>query len=232
MIYSRMQEMQPAVLEDLIEKTIIAVSGLLNSLWKIAIVLVVGNLVGLYLSYISIHNPKYVWLPLIVSELLASFPAAIWWSILLDLVNRGILQPIAVSFIVIFQGAAWYVFFSITLFGARNIDRSLIELSKIYNVRGVVFTRRILTPAIMPSALAGSLAAWGGAWNSIIIAEYIEIGETVYSLWGIGFLISSSTYRGDVGSLVFYVVFLSLFIVVFNRTFWAYMFDRLERRYR
>ncbi len=222
----------PEVMSLLPQRAIEALTGLGHSLWRIAIVLLLGNLVGLYLAYISIYRPRGVWIPIILSEILASFPAAIWWGILAALIAGGVLPQIAVAFIVIFQGATWYVFFNILLFGARNIDQSLIELSKIYRVRGSLFTRKILAPAILPSALAGTVAAWGGAWNSIIVAEYMEIGGKIYGLYGIGYLISRSTYSGDVASLTIYVLILSIFIVALNRTFWAYMFSVVEKRYR
>ncbi|MEM2269082.1 MAG: ABC transporter permease, partial [Thermoplasmata archaeon] len=78
--------------------------------------------------------------------------------------------------------------------------------------------------------LTGSITGWGGGWNALIVSEYIIINGTVYSVLGIGYLIDYATYvKGNVFLNIFYVVILSLTVVILNRLFWRRLYLRAER---
>jgi NitT/TauT family transport system permease protein len=45
-------------------------------------------------------------------------------------------------------------------------------------VRGVVWWRRVILPELPPSIATGAIAASGGAWNTAIVAEFAQWGDT------------------------------------------------------
>jgi len=76
------------------------------------------------------------------------------------------------SVILILTGMQWYLLFNIV--GAVNsVPNDLLEATAAFRVRGRRFIREILIPASFPAILIGSIQAWGGGWNALIVSEYI-----------------------------------------------------------
>jgi len=109
------------------------------------------------------------------------------------------------------------------------------EAAKVFGLRGRIYWKRVLLPAIMPSLLTGSITAWGAGWNALIVAEYISYAGHVYRVGaGIGYLIAYSTYTpGDQGRLLLLSV-LALVVVVLamNKLLWRPIIKRASTRFR
>src|SRR5213593_5078298 len=76
------------------------------------------------------------------------------------------------SIVLILTGMQWYLLFNIV--GAVNsVPNDLLEASHAYGVRGGRFVKEILVPASFPAILIGSIQAWGGGWNALIVSEYV-----------------------------------------------------------
>ncbi len=77
------------------------------------------------------------------------------------------------------------VFFPIYLnayHGVRNVDQQLIEMARIYGLRGFALFRHVTLPGALPSIMVGFRYALGIAWLTLIVAE------TIASTSGIGHL--------------------------------------------
>ncbi|ALS28662.1 alkanesulfonate transporter permease [Paenibacillus sp. 32O-W] len=77
------------------------------------------------------------------------------------------------------------VFFPIyvnTFHGVRTVDKGLIEMAKVYGLRGWGLFRQVILPGAMSSILVGVRYSLGVMWISLIVAE------TIASDAGIGYL--------------------------------------------
>ncbi|WP_147534607.1 aliphatic sulfonate ABC transporter permease SsuC [Bacillus marasmi] len=69
-----------------------------------------------------------------------------------------------------------------TYHGIRSIDRSLIEMAYIYDLKGFSLFWHIIFPAALPSILVGARFALGITWVTLIVAETIAADS------GIGYM--------------------------------------------
>ncbi|MEM0048467.1 MAG: ABC transporter permease subunit [Ignisphaera sp.] len=199
----------------------------LISLARVGLVVIVSLIITVGMAYLSLVKGwgKSI---AIVGEILASIPAILWWPILSPLAAK---MPWLVSFIVFLQGSLWYEFFNVILFGVPKIRLEVLELAKVYSIKGFNYFRYILIPSLLPSIASGALSAWGGAWNASIVAEYFESGTTVIDLGGVGSLLSRYAYEGSYGRVLYIVILWALMIVLLNKTVWSQVFKRVEKSF-
>src|SRR6059036_1205902 len=77
------------------------------------------------------------------------------------------------------------VFFPIylnTYHGVRTVDAGLVEMGRVYGLRGLALFREIILPAALPSILVGLRYALGIMWLTLIVAETISASS------GIGYM--------------------------------------------
>ncbi|HEW64424.1 ABC transporter permease subunit [Fervidicoccus fontis] len=227
----------PKAIENYIAETFQAslilngIEGLLISTARVVLVMMLGLIFLILISYYLYEKPTiYRSIFTLAGEVLASMPSILWWPIFLLLIERGF-SPLLVSFFIIFQGSIWYIFFNVFLTGIGSIEKNLMEMSRIYKIRGIYKLFYIYIPMISPYLVAGLSAGWGGAWNADIVAEYASIGTNLITFFGIGYLISLSTYSGNMLALSTYVFLLVMFIIIVNRTVWAFMYSYIKKKY-
>ncbi|THF81706.1 aliphatic sulfonate ABC transporter permease SsuC [Cohnella fermenti] len=77
------------------------------------------------------------------------------------------------------------VFFPIymnTVHGIRSIDPGLVEMARVYGLRGFAFYREVVLPGALSSILVGVRYALGFMWLTLIVAETISADS------GIGYM--------------------------------------------
>ncbi|WP_141432920.1 aliphatic sulfonate ABC transporter permease SsuC [Bacillus sp. 03113] len=82
-------------------------------------------------------------------------------------------------------GVAFPIYLN-TYHGIRNVDKGLIEMGRVYGLKGVSLFWQILLPGALPSILVGVRYALGIMWMSLIVAE------TIASDTGIGYMATSA----------------------------------------
>jgi sulfonate transport system permease protein len=60
-----------------------------------------------------------------------------------------------------------------TLHGVRSVDPQLMEMGRVYGLRGAALYREIVLPGALPSILVGLRFALGLSWLVLIIAEHV-----------------------------------------------------------
>ncbi|MGQ9845251.1 MAG: ABC transporter permease [Caldisericia bacterium] len=165
-----------------------------------------------------------------VVQILASIPAtAIFPIILLFFLNlKGGLNISSV--ILMALGTQWYLLFNV-IGGANQIPKDLIEVSKIFSIKGRKWWSILIIPSLFPSLITGGITAWGGAWNSSIVSEYVNFGGKIHSIQGLGALISRATESGNTALLASSTLFMAIIVVLFNRFFWRRMYNLSEEKY-
>jgi NitT/TauT family transport system permease protein len=156
-------------------------------------------------------------------QICASVPAtAIFPIILLTLIQlRGGL--FIASLLLMMLGTQWYILFNV-IAGAQSIPTDLKEASTIFHLSGWNKFRTLLLPSILPSLVTGLITATGGAWNASIVSEYISFNEKVYTVPGIGSLISSSANKGNFSLLAAGTFIMVITVIIINRFVWRKMY--------
>jgi NitT/TauT family transport system permease protein len=176
------------------------------------------------------RNPKFKRI-MPVFQTLASIPATAFFPFMAILVNYipgGLEFP---SILLILTGMQWYMLFNL-IGGVRSIPGDLEATSKAFRATRSQYIKRLLFPSIYPSFITGSITAWGGGWNALIVAEYIVLGDKKYSVLGIGSLLDTAAY--DLGNTIVILMIVAVMvavIVTINNLVWRRLYKRVMRKY-
>ncbi|MCI4350461.1 MAG: ABC transporter permease subunit [Thermoplasmata archaeon] len=213
-------------------------------LLPLAAVLSFGRVVLAYLLSLAIALPLAVYLVrrpglykvgLPVVEVVASVPA----TVLFPLFVITILAYIGfegVAILVLLTGMIWYLFFNI-LSGLRSIPPDLDEAAQAFGLSRWLYYRKVLLPAVLPALLTGSITAFGGGWNTLIIAEYLpfacgKIASGCRTL-GVGELLNIGTTSPGGQALVVASLFTFIIVVVaLNELLWKPLYRKAVEKYR
>jgi NitT/TauT family transport system permease protein len=190
--------------------------------------------IALPLAILIARGPRARRLGLPVVEVVASFPAtALFPVIIFELVPYLSQQGAAV--LMLLTGMIWYLFFNL-LSGIRSIPPDLEEAARSYGLRGRQFLRRVLLPGIFPALITGSVTAFGGGWNTLIVAEYLNVGSgQSLSVLGVGQMIDigyAESAQGGYPLMVAALFTLIATVIAINELIWKPLYRRAVERYR
>jgi NitT/TauT family transport system permease protein len=177
-------------------------------------------------------KPRSFGTSIFTMEVLASLPAtALFPLIILATVNLpGGLQ--LTSIILTMTGMQWYLLFNV-LGAVKSIPSDLVEVSKTYKITGLQKLRKFILPAVLPSFITGSITAWGGGWNALVLSEYITFNKETLSVLGIGSLMNKAAYDlGSVSLLLLIIIVMVGTVVVINRLMWRRLYRLVFSKYR
>lgn len=178
------------------------------------------------------RNPHILRIALPLSEIGASIPAtALFPFIVLFVINVSGGLNLA-SILLVLTGMQWYLLFNL-LAGIISIPADIKEAAYSLGLGKRLYWKKILIPAIFPSFVTGSITAWGGGWNALIISEYFVYKERAYSVFGIGSMLDEATYvHGDTTMLLICVISMICTIIILNRFFWRKLYDYSIEKFR
>ncbi len=166
-----------------------------------------------------------------VAQFLAAFPANVLFpfaviAILRFHLNHEIwLSPLMIL------GTQWYILFNV-IAGASSIPNDLREAAGLFGVKGWLWWRQVVLPAIFPYYITGALTASGGSWNASIVTETVVWGHDKLSATGLGAYIADATTAGDYPRVALGIAVMSIFVVSLNRVLWRPLYAYGERRLR
>ncbi|HMC83756.1 MAG TPA: ABC transporter permease subunit, partial [Candidatus Polarisedimenticolia bacterium] len=132
-----------------------------------------------------------------LAEIGASLPATALFPLIVLVVIRLAGGMNLASVLLVLTGMQWYLLFNL-IAGVRNIPGELKEATRALGLSRWMRWRKMVLPALLPSLITGSITAWGGGWNALIVSEYLVYQGKVYSVRGIGSLLDRATYvAGD-----------------------------------
>lgn len=197
----------------------VTVAVVLGSLWTIPVGVWIGT------------NPIWTQRLQPVVQVVAAFPAPMIFPLAtLFLANSGISFEIG-SMLLMLLGSQWYILFNV-ISGAMLIPRQMLDLGKIFHVRGLAYWKSIILPSIFPSLLTGWFTAAGGAWNASIVTEYVSYGKEVQIATGIGASITRAAHTGDFPSLAGGIVTMVMTVVLLNYLVWRELYRLAETRFK
>jgi len=176
-----------------------------------------------------------------ILEVVSSIPAPILLPALVLIPFIG-QSGEAIAAIVIILGIFWYIVFNV-MAGVRTLPDDLKSLPKTFHVSKRSAWRNVYIPGAMTALVTGSITAVGGAWNTLIVAEYFtkpnpnpngppilltQVGT------GIGKIITQATNAGYAQqglTITLAVVSMTILIVAFNLTVWRRVYHHVTKRY-
>jgi NitT/TauT family transport system permease protein len=208
----------------------------------LALLFSLARLAAAYLLSFTWSFPLIAWLALrgsrglniltATAEVLASIPATAFFPLL------AVVAPYLpggywlASVLLTMMGMQWYLVFNL-LAGASSIPGELREASSVYRLKGLKTWTKLVLPASLPSLVTGSITAWGGGWNTLIVSEYIVVGNSVISLPGIGSILSvASLQMGNNGLLLVSLAAMVVVVLSLNRLVWKRIYRFVLARYK
>lgn len=205
---------------------IVSISRLLIT-YSICLIIVIGA------AYLIYFNQKLGEAILAISKIMASIPGTAVQPLLLAmLLSTGLTRPIELtSIFVLFSTMIWYLLFPVAG-QITNFPRELRESAESFSPSRFYILKNIIIPGSFPAFVTGSLAAWGGGWNALVVAEYIVFKEQVHSTFGIGALIDKAAYvSGDAVLLSLCLLALVATIIILNRLIWQPLYSIAAKKY-
>jgi len=167
-----------------------------------------------------------------IAEIVGSVPATALFPVIVLFVIRVTGGMNLASILLILTGMQWYVLFNL-LAGVSQIPSDLREAARSFGLSRFATWRKLTLPALAPSLLTGSITAWGGGWNALILSEYFPYRNRIYRVFGLGALLDEATYQTGNGLMILLTLLsMVLVVIVLNRLFWRRMYDVATDRYR
>jgi len=188
--------------------------------------------IALPLAFAMSRRPKAARLGLPIVEVIASFPAtALFPVIIFELLPYISGEGAAV--LMLMTGMLWYLFFNL-LSGIRSLPPDLEEASRSFGVKGRGFFTKVLLPGVFPALITGSITAFGGGWNTLIVAEYLSVSPTQrFQLTGVGSAIDIGYAEPNgLPLMVAALLTLVLTVITINELIWKPLYRRAVEKYR
>ncbi|MGC8948709.1 MAG: ABC transporter permease subunit, partial [Thermoprotei archaeon] len=81
--------------------------------------------------------------------------------------------------------------------------------------------------------VTGLITAVGGAWNALIVAEWLSLGPKIYSVHeGIGKIIDEAASQGNLNLMYAALIMMVVVVVVLDRTVWRKLYDYVTTHYK
>jgi len=109
------------------------------------------------------------------------------------------------SKIVLIASSVFFPIYVNTFHGIRTVDPNLIEMGKVYGLRGVALFRKIVFPGALSSILVGLRFSLGVMWLTLIVTETIAANA------GIGYMSANAREFMKMDVVVLSVLIYALF---------------------
>jgi len=193
----------------------------------IAISTVIAVPIGVWIG----SNPRLARYLMPITQIAASFPSPLVFSnlYLLVVLVHGNLQWGAVVLMIF--GTIWYILFNV-ISGASAVPQDLRACTQLTHLTRWQQWRTLWLPGIFPALTTGWITAAGGAWNTSIVAEYLQDYNPPIQARGLGALISDAQSNNNFPLLAASVLAMAIFVVTFNRLVWKRLSAFAQERFQ
>jgi NitT/TauT family transport system permease protein len=178
------------------------------------------------------ENPRFNRILSPIAEIVGSMPATALFPIIVVFVIEVTGGMNLASVLLILTGMQWYLLFNL-IAGINQVPEDLKEAARAFGLSRFARWRKLILPAVTPSLITGSITAWGGGWNALILSEYFVYKNQTYQVLGIGSLLDAATYKSGNGVMIL-LSLLSMIAVVLtlNRLMWRPLYNIATELYR
>ena len=168
----------------------------------------------------------------LVAQIGASIPATAFFPVLVALLVNRLGGMEIISVVLAMTGMQWYLLFNL-LGGVQRVPRDLREALRSLGLSRTEIHRQLVIPACMPALVTGSVVAWGGTWNALILSEYVVYRGRTHEVTGLGQMLNRATFEtGNRTMLFLSITLLVATVVAFNRLVWDRVYRFVQARYR
>jgi len=183
-------------------------------------------------ALIASDSPRFTrWLAP-TAEIAGSMPATALFPLIVLFVIKVTGGMNLASILLILTGMQWYLLFNL-MAGVSQIPSDLKEAARTFGLSRVATWKRVVIPGVLPSLVTGSITAWGGGWNALILSEYFVYSGKQYQVLGLGALLDEATYKTGNGVMILLSLLSMIAVVItLNRLFWRRVYDFATERYK
>jgi NitT/TauT family transport system permease protein len=183
-------------------------------------------------AMLASESPRFNRILKPVAEIAGSMPATALFPLIVIFVIRVTGGMNLASILLILTGMQWYLLFNL-LAGINQVPEDLKEAARAFGLSRFATWRKLIIPAVMPSLITGSITAWGGGWNALILSEYFVYQGHAYQVQGLGALLDIATYKtGNSVMILASLLSMILVVILLNRLVWRRLYDVATERYR
>ncbi len=206
-------------------------ADLLYSSLRLVVAYLLSLLWTLPVAYWVFRTPRLSRIVFPLAEIMASVPATALFPFVIVLVVTHLHSMNLASILLLMSGMQWYLLFNL-LSGVGTFPAELREVSLTFGIRQGLFIRKVFLPFLLPSLVTGSITAFGGGWNALIVSEYVVYAEKDYGVDGLGAFLDRATYQGAHPVLIVAALLvMTAAVVAANRFFWIPLYERVTQRY-
>lgn len=160
-----------------------------------------------------------------ILEIIASVPATALFPLIVLLMIKIFGSMNLAAVILVLTGMQWYLLFNL-MAGIKSIPDDLKEVATSLGLKKWIYFKKIIFPASFPSLITGSITAFGGGWNALIVSEYVVYRSSEYYVFGVGYLLAHATYKlGNVSLILLCVLSMIATISILNRVVWRKLYN-------
>ena len=161
------------------------------TLWRVALGFVLGTVAGTLMGAIAGYSAVVRRIIDPTLQGLRAVPSIAW--VPLFILWLGIFEESKVTLIAV------GVFFPVYLgvMGAfASVDRKIVEVGRMFRLKGLALVRRILLPAILPAYVIALRSGLGLGWMFVVAAEFMGASE------GLGYLLVDGQQLGKPDQII------------------------------
>lgn len=211
------------------EITTVLYLGLITT-FKVTVLIILSSLIWVPIGVWIGLKPRVARIVQPFVQVFAAFPANLLYPVLFMLIMTYSLNIEIWSAPLMILGTQWYILFNV-IAGASNLPIELRLATQNYGVKGWLWWRKLILPAIFPYYVTGAMTAAGGCWNASIVADVVRWGDVTLNATGLGGYIEAFTRQGDFPRIALGIGVMCLFVTIINRLVWRKLYDLAESRY-
>jgi NitT/TauT family transport system permease protein len=215
---------------DLAETGHVVLLGLITLLRVVVLIALASLLwvpIGIYIGM----RPRVATIVQPIAQFLSAFPANLLFPFVVSAIVLFKLSPNVWLSPLMILGTQWYILFNVIV-GASALPTDLKYASENLRIRGWLWWRKVVLPAVFPFYITGAITASGGSWNASIVAEVASWGHERLEATGLGAYIADASDAGDFRRVVLGIAIMSVMVVLLNRFFWRPLYAHAERKFR
>ncbi len=210
----------PSIINEITFFDLVAtLKGLLFSFTRLLIAYLISLIWTLPMAITMFYHPRGAKIISPFIQIFASIPAVAIFPLFLYYFIQIPNGLNITAIILILTGMQWYLLFNI-FGGLKAIPSDVKEVVDSFKPTKFLKFKRLLFPASLPSLMTGTITAWGGGWNALIIAEYISLNGKIYSVPGIGSILNTSLNEDKKG--IFIIALLIMVFTIFSINHFVY----------
>jgi NitT/TauT family transport system permease protein len=202
------------------------------SLLRIGIAYIISVAWTLACALAAAESPRFNRILAPVAEIVGSIPATALFPLIVVFVVEVTGGMNLAAILLILTGMQWYLLFNL-LAGVNQLPEDLKEAARAFGLGRIETWRKLVIPALVPSLVTGSITAWGGGWNALILSEYFVYRDHTYQVLGLGALLDVATYQTGNGLMILLSLLSMVAIVIgLNRLVWRRLYEVATERFK